>query len=86
MRTRTNRTETSISNERSSQEIYFKDSSTDEIIVLEANAVGCEFDLSQTFNRFEPTINLGKYNYFTARSLNNYGSDVVGFKMTENLD
>lgn len=81
--TRIRKQETTISDEKSSQEILMLDNSTNESVVLEINAVGCKLDIPKTFDRFEPKGNLGNYRYFNSFSLNGFGVDTLGFKMTE---
>lgn len=72
-----------ISNEKSSQHIYLKDSSSNEIVALEINATGCNLDIPKTFDRFEPKSNLSRYRYFNSFTWNRYGAETLGFKMTE---
>lgn len=83
MRTRVNKHENTISNEKSSQEISMLDNSTNDSIVLEVNAAGCELDIPKTFDRFEPKGNLRNYRYFNFFSWNRFGAETLGFKMTE---
>ncbi len=83
MQTRVTKRENVISNEKSSQEIYLKDNSSQDIITLEINATGCKLDIPRTFDRFEPKENLGNYRYFRSFSWNRYGAETLGFKMTE---
>lgn len=83
LRTRTTRRENIISDEKTSQVISMIDSSTNEPVVLEINGAGCDLDIPKTFDRFEPKSNLGGYRYFNSFSWNRYGSETLGFKMTE---
>lgn len=83
LRTRTSKKENTISNEKTSQEIEMLDNSTSTPVVLEINGVGCKLDIPETFNRFEPKSNLGSYRYFNSFSWNRFGSETLGFKMTE---
>ncbi len=83
MRTRVNKQENTISEEKSSQEIELLDGSTNESVVLEINGVGCKLDIPKTFDRFEPKTNLGNYRYFNSFSFNRFGAETIGFKMTE---
>lgn len=82
-RTRVNKQETEISQEKSSQEIYLKDNSTNEPVSIEINATGCKLDIPKTFDRFEPKTNLNSYRYFNNFSWNRFGAETLGFKMTE---
>ncbi len=82
-RTRTNKNEVPISNEKTSQEISFVDNSTKEPISVEINATGCKLDIPKTFDRFEPKNNLSNYRYFNSFSFNRFGAETIGFKMTE---
>ena len=81
--TRIKKSENIISNEKSSQQIYLKDASSNENVVLEINGTGCKLDIPKTFDRFEPKSNLGGYRYFNSFSWNRYGAETLGFKMTE---
>lgn len=83
LRTRTSKNETTISDEKSSQEISMTDNSSDENVVLEINGIGCKLDIPKTFDRFEPKGNLRNYRYFNSFSWNRFGAETLGFKMTE---
>ncbi len=83
MQTRVTKHENTISNEKSSQEIYLNDNSCQETVALEINGTGCKLDIPKTFDRFEPKGNLGNYKYFNSFSWNRYGAETLGFKMTE---
>lgn len=83
LQTRVTKHENTISNEKSSQEISMLDNSTNDSVVLEINATGCKLDIPKTFDRFEPKGNLGNYRYFNSFSWNRFGSETLGFKMTE---
>ena len=80
---RTNRVENEISSDKSSQDISLKDGSSNDTVVLDINASGCNLDIPKTFDRFEPKNNVTNYSYFNSFSLNRYGADTLGFKMTE---
>ncbi len=80
-RTRTNKVENTISNEKSSQEISMNDGTGE--VVLEVNATGCNLDIPTTFDRFEPKNNLSGYRYFNNFSWNRYGAETLGFRMIE---
>lgn len=83
LKTRINKHENTISEEKSSQDIYMKDDSSEENVVLEINGVGCDLDIPKTFDRFEPKNNLSNYRYFNSFSVNRFGAETLGFKMTE---
>ena len=83
VRTKVNKRENTISNEKTSQEINMKDSSTNENVVIEINGTGCNLDIPKTFDRFEPKSNLNSYSYFNSFSWSRYGAETLGFKMTE---
>lgn len=84
MRTRVNKQETTISNEKTSQEISVNDGSSEESVVVEINGTGCDLDIPKTFDRFEPKNNLSNYRYFNSFSWSRFGAETLGFKMTEN--
>lgn len=81
--TRIRKHENTISEEKTSQEISMKDNSTNEPVVLEINAAGCDIDIPKTFDRFEPKNNLSGYRYFNSFSWSRFGAETLGFKMTE---
>ena len=83
MQTRVTKQENTISNEKTSQEISVKDGSSEEAVVVEINATGCDLDIPKTFDRFEPKNNLSNYRYFNSFAWNRYGAETLGFKMTE---
>lgn len=83
MRTRVTKHENTISDEKTSQEISMLDKSSNDSIIVEINAAGCDLDIPKTFDRFEPKTNLGGYRYFNTFSLNRFGAETLGFKMTE---
>ena len=60
VRTRIQKHENTISNEKSSQEISMVDNSSNEQVVLEINGTGCKLDIPKTFDRFEPKTNLSR--------------------------
>jgi hypothetical protein len=83
MRTRVSKHENTISDEKTSQEIYLSDNSSNETVILEINGVGCNLDIQKSFDRFEPKSNLNNYRYFNSFSWNRYGAETLGFKMVE---
>lgn len=83
MRTRVRKVENTISNEKTSQEISMIDSSTNETVEIEINGVGCNADIQNSFDRFEPKNNLRNYRYFNSFSWNRFGAETLGFRMVE---
>ncbi len=83
MQNRIRKDENIISNEKSSQVLYMKDSSSNESVVLDINASGCKFDIPKTFDRFEPKNNLRNYGYFDRYSWNRMNAQSIGYKMVE---
>ena len=81
--TRINKTENTISDEKTSQNIFMNDASTDENVELEINANGCKLDIPKTFDRFENKNNLGGYRYFNSWSFDRFGAETIGFRMEE---
>ena len=82
-RTRVEKHENIISDEKSSQNIELTDLSSDEAVVLEINGTGCKLDIPKTLDRFEPKNNLGNYRFFNSFSWNRFGAETLGFRMTE---
>lgn len=81
--TRIRKIENVISNEKSSQDIFIKDASSEEKVALEINSTGCKLDIPKTFDRFENKGNLGGYRYFKSWDWNRYGAETLGFTMEE---
>lgn len=82
MQTRIRKNENNISSEQSSQTISIMDDSNEDV-VLEINATGCNLDIPKTFDRFEPKTNLSGYRYFNSFAWNRFGAETLGFKMVE---
>lgn len=83
MQTRVRKHENTISDEKSAQDILLSDNSSNEPVVVEINAVGCNSDIQKSFDRFEPKVNLSNYRYFNSFSWNKFGAETLGFKMIE---
>lgn len=83
LRTRVDKHENTISEEKSSQDISMIDPSSKDSVVLEINGTGCKLDIPKTFDRFEPKGNLRNYRYFNSFSFNRFGAETIGFKMLE---
>lgn len=83
MQTRIRKHETTISNEKTSQDIAMLDNSSQSPVVIDINGIGCKLDIPKTFDRFEPKNNLRNYRYFNSFSWNRFGAETLGFKMTE---
>ncbi len=81
--TRIRKVENTISNEKTSQDIFMKDSSSEEKVALEINANGCKLDIPKTFDRFENKGNLRGYRYFNSWNWDRYGAETLGFTMEE---
>lgn len=81
--TRIRKVETPISDEKTSQDIFMKDSSSEEKVALEINANGCKLDIPKTFDRFENKGNLNRYRYFNSWSWDRFGAETLGFRMEE---
>ena len=81
--TRTNKQETTISSEQSSEYIDITDNNFNESVSLDINGTGCKLDIPKTFDRFEPKTNLNNYRYFNSFSWNRFGAETLGFRMTE---
>ena len=83
LRTRTIKHENVLSNQKTSENLNMKDETSEDSIILEINATGCELDIPETFNKFENKSNLRNYDYFRSFSLDRISSDTLGFKMVE---
>lgn len=81
--TRVKKVETPISDEKTSQDIFMRDASSEEKVTLEINASGCSLDIPKTFDRFENKGSLIGYKYFNSWSLNSLGAETLGVSMKE---
>lgn len=83
-RTRVNKREIKISDEKSSSEIFVNDGSTTENVGITVNGGGINLDIPKTFDRFEPKNNMGSYRRASSFISNYIGAvDTIGFKMVE---
>ena len=80
MRTRIQKSEETITMEDSSNTLLFKDSSSDQCVVLDIKN-GCSFDVPETFDRFENVGNLNRYSYF--RNFHHNRANLLGYRMQE---
>jgi len=78
--TRTVKDEEVLSSENSSEILLMADDSSDMRVVLDINH-GCEFDVPETFDRFETVGNLGRYAYF--RNFHHPRANLLGYRMQE---
>lgn len=78
--TRIRKQEDVLTTEESSQVLLFKDASADVKVVLDISN-GCRFDIPETFDRFEPVANLGRYSYF--RNFRYNRPNLQGYRMRE---
>lgn len=78
--TRTVKHEEVLSSENSSEVLYLADDSSDVRVVLDIHH-GCDFDVPETLDRFEPMGNLGRYAYF--RNYHHPRTNVLGYRMQE---
>ena len=75
--------EDTVSHEKTEQEIQFIDDSSDEPIVLEINAKGCDLDIPETYNRFQTNSNLDDFGFLNSFSIGRSGSRTIGYRMIE---
>lgn len=79
-RTRTVKKEDLLSDESSSDVLFLKDHSSNLKVALDIKR-GCQFDIPETFDRFEPVRNLEDYRYF--RSFQHDRPNLLGYRMKE---
>ncbi len=75
--------ETLMSNDKSSQPFYLKDTSCLQEVTIDISQAGSALEALKTFDRFEPSNNLGKYSFFTGNRYSVSGTGTLGFRMTE---
>lgn len=80
---RINKREHTISNEKSGEAIYLRDSASGTQILLDLSASGCKLDIPTTYDRFEPKNNLHNHRFFHSFSYNSNDASTLGFRMNE---
>jgi hypothetical protein len=77
------RSESLISNQKSSQNVALKDSQTGDKLYIDVSQPGIQLEPLKTLDRFEPSGNMNKYGFFQNFQFGNMGARTLGFRMVE---
>lgn len=77
------RSESLISNQKSSQNVALKDSQTGDKVYIDVSQPGIQLEPLKTLDRFEPSGNMNKYGFFQNFQFGNMGARTLGFRMVE---
>jgi len=75
--------ESLITNDKSSEPVVIKESSSGNEVLVDINQSGIQLDSLQSFNKFEPLANIKNYSYFNNYRYSEMGARTLGFKMVE---
>jgi len=75
--------ETLMTNDKSSQPVYLKDASGLHEVTIDISQAGSALESLKTFDRFEPSNNMGKYSFFTGNRPISTTPGTLGFRMIE---
>ena len=83
-RRRVKKSQSLISNQKSSNLITLKDPASGDKVYIDAAQSGLRLETHKTFNKFEPSNNARKYSFLENLKFGALGSRTLGFKMVEN--
>ena len=83
-RRRVKKSQSLISNQKSSNLITLKDPASVDKVYIDAAQSGLKLDTLNTFSKFEPSANKRKYGFLDNLKYSAMGSKTLGFKMIEN--
>lgn len=81
---RTKKSESLISNQKSSNLISLKDPVSGDKVYINPAQTGLRLETHKTLSKFEPSNNTGRYNFLENLKFSALGSRTLGFKMVEN--
>lgn len=81
---RTKRSESLLTNQKSSNPISLKDLQSGEKVYIDIAQSGIQLDTLKTLDKFEPVNNIQSYNFFKNYHYGNMGIGTLGFRMIEN--
>ena len=84
MRRRVKKSQSLISNHKSSNLITLKDPASGDKVYIDTGQSGLTLETHKTFNKFEPSNNARKYSFLENLKFGALGSRTLGFKMVEN--
>jgi len=80
---RMKRSESLISNQKSSGNVALKDSQTGDKVYINVSQPGIQLEPLKTLDRFEPSNNISRYGFFQNFQFGNMGARTLGFRMVE---
>jgi len=80
---RLKKSETLITNQKSSGSIALKDAQSEEKVYIDVSQSGLQLDTLKTLDRFEPVNNVQKYSFFNNYRYDPMGARTLGFRMVE---
>ena len=83
-RRRVKRSQSLISNQKSSNPIILEDPASGDRVYIDASQSGIQLDTLKTLDKFEPSGNAKKYGFLDNLKYSALGSRTLGFKMVEN--
>ncbi len=83
-RRRIKKSQSQISNEKSSSPIILEDRASGDKVSIDASQSGLKLDTLKTLDKFEPSGNAKKYSFLKAIKFSALGSRTLGFRMVEN--
>ena len=83
-RTRVKKSQSQLSNQKSSVPVTLKDPTSAAQVYINASQSGLRLDTLKTLDKFEPSSNANKYSFLDTLKFNALGSRTLGFRMVEN--
>ena len=81
---RLKKSESLMTNQKSTGSIALKDAQSGEKVYIDISQSGLQLDTLKTLDNFEPVNNMQKYSFFNSIRYNPMGSRTLGFRMIEN--
>lgn len=81
---RLKKSESLMTNQKSTGAIALKDAQSGEKVYIDISQSGLQLDTLKTLDNFEPVNNMQKYSFFGSIRYNPMGSRTLGFRMIEN--
>ena len=81
---RLKKSESLMTNQKSTGSIALKDAQSGEKVYIDISQSGLQLDTLKTLDNFEPVNNMQKYSFFNSIRYNPMGSRMLGFRMIEN--
>lgn len=81
---RLKKSESLMTNQKSTGSIALKDAQSGEKVYIDISQSGLQLDTLKTLDKFEPVNNIQKYSFFSSYRYNPMGARTLGFRMIEN--